>query len=134
MSCSGNLFFFLLRMSLILHQHQYISVFTGVHRVKVSNVARPLSQQCVSTSCTALALDLQTDVMMTCILDTSTPLPSRKPCWPLGQVWLHYKIPTDMVRLTHISVGVVLTVIVSFEKRRTFCSPILFNHAVSLGV
>lgn len=56
-------------------------------------------QHCVSNSYTAVALGLQTAAMMACILDTSKPRPSRKPCWLSGQVWLRCKIPTDMVRL-----------------------------------
>ncbi|XP_026153528.1 ubiquinone biosynthesis protein COQ4 homolog, mitochondrial isoform X2 [Mastacembelus armatus] len=34
--------------------------------------------------------------MMDCTLDTFPPPPSRKPCWLWGQVWLHYRTPTDM--------------------------------------
>lgn len=103
--------------------------------VRVSNVAPPLSQQCVSTSCTVVVLSSQTATMMACILDTSTPPPPRKPCWLLDQVWLRYKIPIDMVRLTHISMGLgfhplslFLLIFVSFFTSLSFS---LLKNAIS---
>lgn len=62
-----------------------------------------LLKQCVWSGCTAAPVCSQTAAMRVCIPVISTLLPSRRPCWLLGPVWLHYMTPTDMVRLALVS-------------------------------